>query len=439
MVQPPSVDHFRTLLSEPMSIAPVAGRVVIVCGSLQPGGAERQVANTLVGLAGHPHIESLTLLCDYLHSGTQERYDFYLPLAQASGATIRTTRKQPTDDGVAELSPAFCKVRNDLHPGLVADVERLFWEFRSLRPEVVHAWLDWSNVRAGLAALLAGVPRILLSGRNLSPRHFALDADYFHPAYSALLAHGREQVVMLNNSQAGANDYAEWLSLPAESIRVIRNGVHFTDDQRPSVEHAAAFRAKLNIPPQAPLVGGMFRFNEEKRPLLWLRAAARIAQVLPEARFVLFGQGDMRERMERLIQELGIASRVHLHGVVSPSLVGLAPCDLIMLTSRGEGTPNVLLEAQWLGVPVVAIDAGGAAEAANDGVTGLVVCSDDDGAIAEAAIRILKDEGFRATARTEGPAFISSRYGMGRMIDETLKTYRLDTPQTAGLALKASS
>ena len=45
-----------------------------------------------------------------------------------------------------------------------------------LKPAVVHAWLDWSNVRAGIAAVLAGVPRIILSGRNLNPSNFFFDA-----------------------------------------------------------------------------------------------------------------------------------------------------------------------------------------------------------------------------------------------------------------------
>ena len=133
----------------------------------------------------------------------------------------------------------------------------------------------------------------------------------------------------------------------------------------------------------------------------------------------------MREKMEALIRELGIVERVHLCGVVAPSFDGLAPCDLILLTSRAEGTSNVLLEAQWLGVPIIATDAGGTVEAVNGGVTGLVVASDEVADVADAVLRILKDDGFRATARVQGPAFIGAKYGMERMIAETLAAYRL--------------
>jgi glycosyltransferase involved in cell wall biosynthesis len=169
----------------------------------------------------------------------------------------------------------------------------------------------------------------------------------------------------------------------------------------------------------------MFRFNDEKRPLLWLQTAARIAQALPQSHFVLFGNGDMRPQMENLVRELGIVTRAHLERNIDRSLEGLAFCDLILLTSRAEGTPNVLLEAQWLGLPVVTTVAGGAAEAVKDGFTGRVVQQADAIVIADAVVKILKDRKFLEVARKEGPAFIAANYGMERMVRETLAVYEL--------------
>jgi glycosyltransferase involved in cell wall biosynthesis len=365
------------------------------------------------------------LLCDFLNETPTVKNNFYLPLAQTSGAPIRVIAA----GGDAEresLPQGFLDVAFRLHPSLVADVINLYHEFRTLRPEVVHAWLDWSNVRAGLAAVLAGVPKIMLSGRNLSPRHFALNTDYFHPIYRALVDRKPGHVFLLNNSRAGANDYADWLSIEPEKIKVIRNGVHFPEKMRPSPEHNIAFRTRLDIPVDAPLVGGMFRFNLEKQPLLWLETAAKIAEAMPEAHFVIFGRGAMRAQMESVIRTLGIETRTRLCDVITPSLDGLSPCDLILLTSSGEGTPNVLLEAQWLGLPVVTTNAGGAAEAVLDGVTGIVAMQDDAGIIANAVTAILRDKIFCAAAQKEGPSFIAARYGMDRMIEETLAAYRLD-------------
>lgn len=416
-----------------MSVVP--RRVVMVCGSLQPGGAERQVANTLIGLSERS-LESVTLLCDYLDENVNADNGFYLPLAQKSGSVVRVIE---TDEGARErgaLPPEFVDVARELPAAIVADIVNLYHEFRALRPEVVHAWLDWSNVRAGIAAVLAGVPKVILSGRNLSPRHFALNTEYFYPAYAALAERSREQVIFLNNSRAGADDYAQWLSLPPESIKVLRNGVEFDEEDRPSPKYNLAFRRQRGIPEDAPLVGGMFRFNPEKRPLLWLETAAQVSARLPETHFVIFGKGEMRADMENRVQALGIEGRVHFCDLITPSLNGLAPCDLVLLTSSGEGTPNVLLEAQWLGLPVVTTNAGGAAEAVHNGITGLVVENDEAASIADAVTSILRDEAFREGARQEGPAFVASRYGMRRMIDETLDAYRIDAPATVSPAIE---
>lgn len=425
LIQPSDADLFHKMLSEHASMSAVPGRVLMVCGSLQPGGAERQVVNTLIGLADSP-VESVTLLCDYLEGGTPEKRDFYLPLALESGAPVRTIKTHGQRRNEEGLPQAFLDIAPQLHPSLVLDITNLYFEFRTMRPEVVHAWLDWSNVRVGLAAMLAGVPKVVLSGRNLSPRHFDLNTEYFHPIYKALSEYSGDRVIFLNNSQAGACDYADWLEMPSDRIDVIRNGVQFTDDLRPSSEYNVAFRERLGIPADAPLIGGMFRFSAEKQPLLWIESAAKIAEIMPDAHFILFGQGSMLSVMQRAVKEHGIEMQTHFFGVIAPALNGLSPCDLIMLTSTGEGTPNVLLEAQWLGLPVVTTDAGGAGEAVLDGITGTVVKQNDADVIADATVTILRNEKFREMAREAGPAFISERYGMSRMIRETLSVYKLE-------------
>lgn len=424
-IAPPRPEDFIPLISAaPAPTNYIPGRVVMVCGSLQPGGAERQVVNTLIGLSSAPGVESLTLLCESLQSHREQQHDFYLPLARESRADIREIRRGRSARA-SSLPREVGTALDHLHPLLAVDVVRLYWEFRLLRPQIVHAWLDWSNIRAGLAAVLAGVPKVLISGRNLSPKHFKLNMDYFHPAYTALSAMSERQLVMLNNSRAGADDYADWLGLSQHRIKVIRNGVQFAEQGRPSREQALSVRSRLRIAPDVPLIGGMFRFEDEKRPTLWLRTAKQIAGELPEAQFILYGKGNMRGEMEQLVRDLDMGSRVHFGGVVSPSVDGLAPCNVLLLTSRGEGTPNVLLEAQWLGIPVVTTDAGGAGEAVLNGVTGKVVASDDETTISVAVIDVLRNEGLRHCASTEGPAFVLSHYGMDRMIRETLEIYDL--------------
>ena len=107
------------------------------------------------------------------------------------------------------------------------------------------------------------------------------------------------------------------------------------------------------------MLGSVFRMSEEKRPLLWLDVAANVAAQRPDAHFVVCGDGPMRDEMRTYAAELGIADRVHLPGAQSNIGSWFKLMDVVMLTSRHEGLPNVLLEAQSLGVPVVAPDVGG--------------------------------------------------------------------------------
>src|SRR6185436_17278763 len=86
--------------------------------------------------------------------------------------------------------------------------------------------------------------------------------------------------------------------------------------------------------------------------------------------------------------------------------------NVILLASRHEGLPNVLLEAQSLGVPVVAPDVGGMSEVVEHGVTGWVIPNADASALAERLAFCLSDQAWRDTAVEAGPRFVRERFGI---------------------------
>jgi glycosyltransferase involved in cell wall biosynthesis len=405
----------------------VRGRVVLVCGNLQPGGAERQVAYTARGLADRPGVESVRLICDMLTPGHPARYDFYLPLVRGAGIEARAVARRAADRASVRGPAALVRCGAALPEGLLVDVANLYEEFIAARPEVVHAWLDWSNTRAGLAAALAGVPRIVLSGRNLAPTNFALYQPYMDPIYEALCA--LPNVVFLNNSQAGAESYRRWLNLAPDRIKVIYNGIELDP-----VDTAAAQqqRTRLGIPAAAPLVGGIFRLYPEKRPLLWVETAARVLAANPEAWFVMFGSGILAAEIKEAANRLGIGERLIMPGITAEVLPAMRAFDVFLLTSYGEGVPNVVLEAQWAGTPVVATAAGGVAEALDPGVSGWVVDPADPARLADRVNWLLANPEMRASARCAGPRFVQARFGLKRMIDETIAAYDLAHSGAAG-------
>jgi glycosyltransferase involved in cell wall biosynthesis len=401
------------------SYTPVARTIVHVCGNLQHGGAERQLVYTLQGLACLNY-ESVQLLCHNIEPG-RDQYDFYAPMLVAAGIHFRQIRRAAASAGFAGMPPPLRKLVRRLPAGLAEDVADLYQEFTRLRPGVVHAWLDWDNVRAGLAAVLAGVPKVILSGRSVNPSHFEFYKPYMASAYRALAQ--IPVVSIINNSRAGADDYADWIGIPRGRIRVIHNAVDFGARSRLSPQDAREARAALGIPADAFVVGGVFRLEAEKRPLLWIETATRVAEELPDSWFLIYGRGRMQRQLIRAAEEGGFGNRLVLPGLTQDIVSAMSIMDVLLLTSLVEGLPNVLLEAQWSGTPAVTTDAGGASEAISPNVTGWAVSS---GTARELADRILWLHGnpqVRSAVRDQGPAFVRENFGIDRMVAETAKLY----------------
>ncbi len=249
------------------------------------------------------------------------------------------------------------------------------------------------------------------------------------PAYRALAM--LPNVTILNNSRAGADDYADWIGIARDRIKVIHNGVAFGEMKRLAPDAISAGRRALGIADGDFVVGGVFRFEEEKQPFLWLAVAEQIRRAVPEARFLLFGRGSMRAAIEIRITELGLGDCVIFAGVTDAPLAAMSLMDVFLLTSYGEGLPNVLLEAQWVGTPVVCTRAGGAPEAIDQGVTGWAVDTGSPGPLADAIINIRRHPDVAGRAAARGPDFVREHFGTSRMIAETLAAYGIVAPSVA--------
>ena len=99
--------------------------------------------------------------------------------------------------------------------------------------------------------------------------------------------------------------------------------------------------------------------------------------------------------------------------------------DLFLLTSFGEGLPNVLLEAQWAGTPVVATDVGGAKEAIEPGVTGWVIDTNEPQDLAGRVKWLHDNPAVLQAARIKGPQWVRQQFGITRMVEETIRVYDL--------------
>jgi glycosyltransferase involved in cell wall biosynthesis len=158
---------------------------------------------------------------------------------------------------------------------------------------------------------------------------------------------------------------------PADKVRVIPNGVD-TDRFAPLANRTST-REALGLCPADPVVGIVAALRPEKNHGLFLRAAKRVRDQLPQARFVIVGDGPERPALENLARELGLAGAVHFLGGRDDIPAVLAALDLFALTSDNEANPVSILEAMAMGKPVVATGVGSVAESVVEGQTGYLV------------------------------------------------------------------
>ena len=400
---------------------------MLVNSGLAPGGVERQIVNTLLALQRRTDRKSGFL---GLRLGQEPELDFFKPaLANYRGFVRNAMSVAEARHLLGAFAPQTATRRlverqiGWMPWDLRAEVLRLAAEFAQMKPAVVHGWQDSSGIAATYAARLIGVPRILMSTRNVRPTNFIWYRP--HMSLSYLEFAKCPEIVMINNSQAGAADYACWLNLPIDRFVVKRNGLDTSTMRRSDGEAVAVLRARLGIPDDAPVVGSICRLNKEKRPLLWIESAREVAERRPDCHFVIFGTGPLRRAVEAAAVQSGLGEKLHCPGTIADAAMALSLFDVFLLTSRAEGTPNVILEASALGVPVVATEAGGSGEAIDEGVTGYLIERAEPTVIANRILQILREPDWCAGVRISGPNLIERRFGLDRMIAETIALYGL--------------
>lgn len=165
------------------------------------------------------------------------------------------------------------------------------------------------------------------------------------------------------------------------------------------------------------------RFSEEKRPLLWLDAAEQLLRQHPGIRFLLVGDGVQRAEVEARAARPPLTGHVLLPGHDQRPYDTMCAMNVLFLSSIHEGLPNVLIEAQALGVPVVTMPAGGAVEALRDGDTGWIVHGGNAAAAAQVMADAIGDPGALRAAGARGQAFARRQFGYERMLAETARIY----------------
>ncbi len=196
---------------------------------------------------------------------------------------------------------------------------------------------------------------------------------------------------------------------------MIPNGVD-VDAFKPSAP-AEGLRERLGLPPQAPVALIVAALRPEKNHELFLRAVARVTRQLPEARFLLVGDGPRRNELEELSRSLGVQDRVLFLGTRSdiPQLLSIA--DVLVLSSHMEANPVSILEALACGKPVVAPRVGSIPETIEDGVNGYLFPAGDEAQLAARLGHLLECPDQARRMGAVGRERVVAHWSLERMVE----------------------
>jgi glycosyltransferase involved in cell wall biosynthesis len=391
-------------------------RIVVLTHALPPGGAERQWCYLAIELQRRGYdVQFVTVF------PLDGQNVHYLPLLQSAGVTVLRLDEQTPLDALKGL-PAEKRRRSlavDPANPFGSRLAELTALLSSLQPRAVLAQLDYSNLIAGSAALLADVPRVLLSFRNYNPTNFSyLTNEWFLPLYRAL---SRSPSVLLSgNSHAANADYARWIGVDESRIGLVPNAIDQARFAPASDERLRELRHELGLEASAPVVLGVFRLNEEKRPLLFVEACAHVAKCVPGLRVLVAGVGPFESAMRRRIEELDLQDVVTLLGRRDDIANLMSISTVLLLTSSFEGMPNVVMEAQLCGLPVVASRVGGVPDCMINGETGYIVDVDDYAGFGDRCVQVLSSPVLRARLGRRGAQHMREQFSIAAMCERYL-------------------
>jgi glycosyltransferase involved in cell wall biosynthesis len=291
---------------------------------------------------------------------------------------------------------------------------------RGSRPDLVHTHTTTAGGLGRIAARRAKVPVTVhtfhghvLSGYLSGPQTRALTV-----AERALAK--RTDALVSVSTRVRDELLALGIGTPGQ-WRVVPLGLELGDLLRGPAERSVA-RAALGLPPEGPLVGIVGRLAAIKDHGTFLAMAAKLAAARTDVSFVVAGDGALRESLEDSARSL-LGNRIRFIGWATDLSLLYGALDVVVLTSRNEGTPVALIEAGAAGRPVVATDVGGVAEVVRDGTSGFVVPPGDAGALAARVGSILDEPEAARAMGLAGRAWVRARFGSERLVDDLTALY----------------
>lgn len=363
--------------------------ILQIIDHLGPGGAQRQFVELAIGLHERGYPLKVIALDDKL-------IEFVNPLLD-KGVDVQLIRQSGKFD--------------------VQAARQLLQAIRAFEPAVVQTWLYTADMYGRVMAMLANLGKRSKSAVISSVRSAETDKKQHYVWVDRLLRPLTDAYVVNAAILGSTLQSREWVE--PEKIRTIYNGINFDYFSNADAVDFDRAQGRKNSEWKVVYIG---RLSQEKRPDLFIEAAALCIKSRQDISFHMIGSGDTAPYREQ-IKTLNLESIVNIEGFSDDIAPQLRSMDLLISCSEYEGCSNTVLEAMAAGVAVIATDVGGNSELLQDKY-GWLVDANSSEAIATAVLDALSDQSRRDGARKRAYNRVRTEFSQSGMVSRYESLYR---------------
>ncbi len=310
--------------------------------------------------------------------------------------------------------------------GLFKDLKS-FWEIKKIlqneRPDAVHLNSSKIGGLGALAARICKIKNIIFTAHGWA---FNEDRNIFEKiaikmaAWISLILNTKIICV----SKKIFNEAPKFL-IPKNKLTLIYHGIkpiEFFEKERARDFLISHFEEQPSLPQSAFWMGTISELTKNKGIEFAIRAIAQLKN--SDLHFIIMGEGELKNHLKKLSQDLNIENQVHFCGAIDNAAKYLKALDVFTLTSITEALGYVLMEAGLAEIPVLASDVGGIPEIIEHHQTGILTTPKSPDSIAQAINKLLKDEPLRTTLAQNLKEKVQTKFGFEKMIEETTSLYK---------------
>lgn len=291
--------------------------------------------------------------------------------------------------------------------------------FRTRRYDIVHTHTSKAGFVGRLAAVRARVPVVVHTPHgNIFDGYFPRPVTRAFITMERYAARRTDRIIELTPN--GIEEHLRQGIGTRAQFEVVFSGIDLAPYDNARARRDETRRA-LGIAPDAVLIGAAGRLEPVKGFSHFIEAARIVAAAVPQAHFVLAGQGALEAALHAEAVDLG--GRFQFLGLRDDIPDLMAAFDIFVLSSLNEGMGRVLLEAAAAGVPAVATRVGGVPDVVHDGLTGILTPPRDPDALAAALCRLAQDAPARRRMGEAARLAVVPHYGLERMVRRIEQLY----------------